>query len=172
MGKAVCSTCFKPKATLSCGLCTADICKYCARFLDADSFEFLVERPGFLQHDTFCNPCFESEVSAKLNDYNDTLARAKDVQVFTKDQYKETRFLKRDEDPIVIDDCEDRDLLTLRLAFQAAEKGYDGLVDVQLESRKVRNGSYQSSRWSGSGIPTNINTGKLVRDKSFSSKPN
>jgi hypothetical protein len=172
MEKAVCSTCFKPKATLSCGHCTSAICKSCACFLDADSFEFLVERPPILAHDTFCNPCFEAEVSPLLGEYNETLARAQDVQIFTKLQFKETRFLKRDQDPIVIPDCDDRDELILRLAFQAAQKGLNGVIDVETESRKVKNGSYQSTRWSGSGVPTEVIQSKLVRDRSFSNQPN
>jgi hypothetical protein len=172
MEKNNCCTCFKPKATLTCGLCKESVCKYCAQFLQDDSFSFLPNRAAELKENTFCGPCFDSKVAPSLKEYNQLLARAKEVQVFTKDQYKETRFIKRDEDPVKITACDDRDELVLRLAFEAARKNCDGLVDVELVSTKIRNGSYQTTQWTGTGIPTQIQKEKLVRDRSFRNKPN
>jgi hypothetical protein len=173
MEKALCCTCFKPKATLTCGLCAADVCKYCARFLEDDSFAFLTQKSPEMQQDTFCGPCFDSKIGPALESYQDTLARAKDIHIFSKVQNKETRFIRRDEDRLQISECEDRDEVTMRLAFQAAERGFNGVIDVEIESRKVKTGNtYQTTRWWGSGIPAHIDPAKLVRDRSFSSQPN
>lgn len=71
--------------------------------------------------------------------------------------------MSRKEAPIKIDNCDDREETLLRLAFVAAQKNFDGLVDVELASKKVRDGSYQTHKWSGSAVPTHIESKKLNR---------
>jgi hypothetical protein len=172
MEKALCCTCFKPKATLTCGICTEDLCKYCAQFLEEDSFSFLNVKPTDLQHDTFCGPCFDAKVAPELAAYNDTVERAKEILIFTKVQNKETRFIRRDEERIHVAECDDRNDVIMRLAFQAVQKGFNGLIDIDLETHKVRSGAYQTTTWKGSGIPAQINPDKLMKDRSIASQPN
>jgi hypothetical protein len=97
---------------------------------------------------------------------------AKEILVYEKSQGKETRLIKRIAKPVSVDHCADRNETILRLAFQAALAGYNGIIDVDLKSEKVRDGSYQTTRWSGTGVPTNIESRRIVRDRSIWSNPN
>lgn len=92
--------------------------------------------------------------------------RARNTMVFMKAQFKETRFVKRLEDPITISECSDYDEIMLRLAFRAAELNYNGLVDVDITSKKVRTGNYQTSVYSATALPANILEERLIKDKS------
>ncbi len=167
MEKKICSTCFKPKATLVCGLCSDPICKSCAQFLEEESFLFLPLRPPESLQTTFCGPCFDAQVAPILENYSQTLERAKEILIFTKTQNKETRFIRRDEDRIHITACSDREEVVMRLAFQAAQRNFNGVIDMEVSTRKVRDGSYQTTEWTGSGIPAHVNPEKLVKDRSF-----
>lgn len=100
------------------------------------------------------------------------MKQAKDVQVFLNTQGKESRLIKRYEDPVLVTECRDHDETLLRLAFLAAEKGYNGLVDVAIVSKKIREGSYQKSVWQGSGIPATIEENKVIKSRSFWQDPN
>lgn len=87
------------------------------------------------------------------------LAKARNVGIYFKDQGKETRLLKRSEKPVRVLDCPDREETLLRLAFLAVKAGFIGLLDVDIVATKVRDGAYQTSSWSGSGIPSNLTRG-------------
>lgn len=64
--------------------------------------------------------------------------------------------MKRIEDPVVVNNCPDELETMMRLAFHAAEAGFNGLIDVEIINTKVRDGAYQTTTWSGSGIPANV----------------
>ncbi|MBC7742525.1 MAG: hypothetical protein H7061_10020 [Bdellovibrionaceae bacterium] len=172
MEKLTCYLCHKPKATLYCGACTEAICKGCAQFLNDDTFSFLARIPASLKHTTYCEPCFHNTVEPELAAYNRILERAKNIMVFSKTQSKETRLIKRIEDPVKVIDCPDHDETILRLAFFAAQANYNAIVDVELVSEKVKNGSYQTSKWAGVAIPAQVNDAKLLKDRSSWSDPN
>ena len=169
MEKPNCCTCQKPKATLTCGICKDSVCKYCAQFLDDTSFSFLAEIPQDLAAGTYCIPCFDAKVAPELEAYNDTMKKAKNIHVFEKDQGKETRFFKRLEEPFKVENCADRDETLLRLAFFTVRAGFNTLIDVDVVSKKVRNGSYQTTMWTGSGIPTHVDEARLNRKSSLDS---
>lgn len=155
MEKSCCS-CLTAKASLECGICHEAVCKKCAQFLGEDSFSFLSKVPQDLSHRVYCPQCFEKNVSAELQEYNQNIERAKNISVYLKDQSKESRLLKRTEAPVQVESCKDRDEVILRLAFMAVLANYNGLVDVDVIGKKIRNGSYQTQNWSGTGIPTHI----------------
>lgn len=112
--------------------------------------------PSDLSHTIYCAPCFDSKVADELVRYNETMERARHINVFEKGQGKETRLIKRKELPVRVSECSDRQETLLRLAFQAAELGYNGIVDVDIRSEKVIVNSYQTTRYSGTGIPANF----------------
>lgn len=101
----------------------------------------------------FCPLCFNEKAEPILIEYQDILERAKSVDVFDKDQGTETRLIKRTEKPLRIVDCSDRKETLMRLAFIAAQKGFDTLVDTNITSRKVTNGRYKKLVWSGTAVP-------------------
>jgi hypothetical protein len=161
--KPVCNSCNKPKATLECGLCQCSLCKYCAQFVEEDHFSFLASIPSYLSHTVYCGPCFDEKISPELQKYDALLEQAKQVDVYFSDQGKETRIIRRLEEPVKIENCPDRDEALLRLAFFAAQGNYNSLVDVELTSEKVRNGGYQTLKWRGVGVPVHVNKKRLFR---------
>lgn len=158
----VCKTCRKPKANFQCGICQEHVCKSCAQFL-SDNFSFLKKIPADLSHTTYCSNCFDEKVATPLEAYNTTMAAAKEVMVFTKDQIKSTAHLKRREEPVTVEHCEDEQETIVRLAFFAAEKHFNCLLDVDISHRKIIVGSHKKTVFSGKAIPTTIDP-KAVRE--------
>lgn len=158
----VCKTCRKPKANFQCGICQEHVCKSCAQFLN-DSFSFLKKIPADLSHTTYCSNCFDEKVATPLEAYNTTMEAAKEVMVFTKDQIKSTAHLKRREEPVTVELCEDEQETIVRLAFFAAEKHFNCLLDVDVSHRKIIVGSHKKTVFSGTAIPTTIDP-KAVRE--------
>ncbi len=58
------------------------------------------------------------------------------------------------------------------LAFLASLEKCNAVIDVDLKSKKVRAGSYQTTVWSGSGMPANVSDELLVKDRSIWDDPN
>lgn len=135
------------------------------------AFQFMSSRPKELSHNTYCTVCFDQHVSAALTNYEATLAQAQEILVFDKTQGKETRFVKRLEKPIAVEGVDEQDV-TMRLAFIAAEKNYNALVDVDIKAVKVRDGSYQTMAYSAKAVPANVSDRKLMKDRSLWSDPN
>lgn len=163
MENTVCSICFKPKAKLSCGICESPICKNCTIFLDEDSFSFLKVVPDDLRHTTYCPPCYDAKVEPASAKYQEDLEKARNVFVFYKAENKESRYFKRVDHPLKVVDCPDRDETVLRLAFMAVQLNCNAIVDVDLASEKVKSGSYQTSKWTGTAHPVEADPRKLER---------
>ncbi len=172
MKKPVCIACFKPKATLECGVCQSAVCKYCAQFVEEETFSFLPQVSADLNHSTYCPPCFNEKVEPELTAYNQIMAQAKEINVYYKKQSKETRLIKRFVDPVKVEACTDRDETILRLAFLAAKDHFNSIIDVEVESVKVKSGSYQNLSWSGVAIPAQVLPDRIIKDRSFSTDPN
>lgn len=151
-----CCSCLKPSATLQCGICKDSVCKKCAQFLGEDSFSFLEKVSEELSHNVYCPQCFDAKVVSALEAYNETMERAKNLAVYLKDQSKETRLMSRKAQPVQVLNCADREETLLRLAFLAANAGFNCLVDVDLTSKKIREGSYQTQSWSGTAVPVQV----------------
>lgn len=148
---------------LQCVLCQCSLAKGEAEFIDEETFKYLASLPQGLKEGAYCAQCFESHVRGPLREYNDLVDKAGNVNVFYVSQSKESRFVRRIEKPVHTKDCEDRDEVVMRLAFQAVQLGKNSLVDVDFKSEKVRNGGYQTSVWSGRGIPAQIDEAHLTR---------
>ena len=172
MEKALCETCRSAKTALRCGLCDEPSCKTCAHLFDEDAFSYLPKVPEHLTKGVYCHACFQAKIAADVEAYERTMELARKIDVYTKDQGKETRLIRREADPFVIEECADRDELILRLAFLAALGGFTTLVDVDVVGKKVRDGSYQKVVYRGSGVPANIRANQIIKDRSFRDNPN
>ncbi|MGE0634348.1 MAG: hypothetical protein AB7O96_18175 [Pseudobdellovibrionaceae bacterium] len=168
----VCNTCEKPKATLTCGICECSLCKYCAQILAHDQFSFLPVIPVVLSHQVYCGVCFDREVASEVQNYEQTMEEAKNIHIFFKAQGKETRLIKRNEKPIKISDCADRDEAILRLAFVAAQGKFNSVLDVDVVSKKIRMGAYQTQTYSVTGMPAQVDSRKLLKDRALWDSPN
>ncbi len=157
----ICKTCRKPKANYQCGICVEHICKSCTHFIGEESFTFLKTIPTELTHSTYCSQCFDENVSGPLSEYEATMEQAKEVIYFTKDQSKQTSFLKRKEDPYFVENCEDEQEAIMKMSFYAAQAGFNALLDIKLSSKKIIVGSHKKTIWSGTSIPTTIDPSKI-----------
>lgn len=167
-----CADCQKTKAPLSCGLCAKSLCKSCTQFLEEESFSFYLSLPAVLRHQSYCLQCFSQSVQPELDRYEELMVQAREILVFEKSQSKETRLIRRDENPVRVNDCIDRDEAVLRLAFQTVQKGYNAIIDMDLVGKKVIRDGYQKTYWSGTAIPTQVSENKLLKDRSLRSNPN
>lgn len=167
-----CCVCQKTKTGLTCGLCKEDVCKGCTEFLDHDSFSFLKTKPEHLVSGAFCLTCYNNTISVELSEYEAQVEKAKNILIFDNTQGKETRLFKRLEPEIKVDECEDKNETVLRLAFMAAQLGFNAIIDLDLRSKKVKHGGYQHSIWSATGVPTNVDESKLLKDRALWSNPN
>lgn len=160
-----------------CGDCHEPVCKTCAQFLDEYSFSYAPERLAEITKrydsaNTFCSACFDQKIAVDIAHYMDTLESAKKVSVFFKKQSKETRLIKRREDFVHVADCPDYDEAILRLAFQAASVRCNALIDVVLDSKKVKIGTYNTTSWSGRGRPARVDEKILSHDRIVLNNPN
>lgn len=160
-----CSVCRLPKADYRCELCEKQVCKRCSHKSQASRLEFLPEVPEKLTKERYCGPCFDAEVAPVLHDYELTLAKARDLNVFYKGQGEETRRYRRTEKPLQVDRCGDRAGALLRLAFLAARAGFNCLLDVHITVEKSRNAGFQKNFWFASGVPTNLELAEPIPGK-------
>lgn len=159
-----CASCYKPKANYECPLCHEHVCKACVQFMEDGSFSFLKKIPDELTHSQYCPRCFDTKVAEPLNHYQELQEKAKEVIIFFKDEGQKTRLFSRKEPPVEVQECLDRDETILRLAFFAAEKKMNAIIDVDLKSHKIMNGSHRYSVWKGSAIPCFLDDKALKRE--------
>lgn len=137
-------------------MCQEALCKSCAQFVDGDRFSWLPQIPKELSHTTYCGPCFNVNVAPAMAEYDEAMEQAKRINVFFTTDSKQTRFFNRKEKPFKIANCPDKEETLLRLAFLAVRAGFNSIIDVEITSEKVRNGSYQTTIWKGTGVPTKL----------------
>jgi hypothetical protein len=128
-----------------------------------ESFSFLRKLPKELSHSVYCSPCYDSGVSAEHLRYEETMDKAKDIIIFSKDETKKTGHLKRKELPYKVEDCEDKDEAIMRLAFFAVEDGFNCLLDVHVTHRKIIVGSHKKTIYTATATPILIDS-KEVRE--------
>lgn len=157
----LCKTCRKPKANYHCGICQDPTCKACTHFVGEDTFSYLKKVPEILTHTTYCTPCFDETVSETLNNYNATMDKARDIIIYSKDQSKITRFLKRKEPPYQVENCEDEQEAVMRLSFKAAEAGFNCLIDVQFTTKKTIVGSHKKTIYAATAVPITIDPNEI-----------
>lgn len=161
----ICKTCRKPKAAFQCGLCHENTCKACAQFIDENTFSFLPKVPEELQHSCYCGQCFDEKVSTPLQEYEETLEKAKDLIIYTKEQTKITRLLKREHAPYKVEDCEDEQEAIVRLAFFAVQDNFNALIDVEVKNHKIIVGSHKKTVFSAQAVPVHLDTNKYRGDR-------
>lgn len=169
MDNSSCSTCSAPKAKYGCKSCQVKLCKDCTQFVDDDRASFLDPKIAKDLAGVYCSYCYSGKIAPELDRYDELMEKAKNVFVYFKEQGKETRLIKRSEKPFKIDECGDRDETILRLAFFAAQAGYNCLVDVEVIYDKKRDGSYKIAKWSGTGTPTMVDPVRASRESKIKS---
>lgn len=158
-----CLSCRRPKADRACGLCSEPVCRGCAQFLEEGSFAYRAEVAQELKHSFYCQGCYSQTVEPELEQYQETLERARDVFFFFNTQKRPVQLMNKGTSQAVVSDCEDRDETILRMGFIAAEQGFNAIVDAEVNHEKVRNHGWHKTRWSGRGWPAQVDAEKLSR---------
>ena len=156
MNSNTCEVCLTAKTPLRCELCKKASCKQCSIFIDEDRFELFVLLPQSLQHKTFCPQCYNEDIAEQMTGYEEILQKAKQLDTYDITQSSETRLMKRLEKPVKVSECEDRKEALLHLAFRAAERGFDTIIDVNITPEKSGQNSYMKKIWSGTAVPINL----------------
>ncbi|WP_413576152.1 hypothetical protein ACLVWU_17350 [Bdellovibrio sp. HCB290] len=158
-----CVVCQKPKANLECGVCHEHVCKKCAQFVDEGTFSYMETIPDMLKSSVFCGPCYDLNIAPELEQYEADMEKAKTISIYMTSDSKVTSRFSRKEKAIEIKDCPDREELLMRLGFLAVKAGFNALIDVEVNSEKVKpGGKYQYTKWSGKGVPTQITSRRFL----------
>jgi hypothetical protein len=160
---ASCAVCRSSKIERNCDLCDSEVCKKCLHFLAEGTFAFWAELPGELSFTHYCTTCHAEHVETALEKYRDLMEQAKEVAFCFDTQKRHLPLLSKAKNKVFVEDCPDRDETILRLAFQAVEQGFSGIVDATVICKKVRNEGYQKSSWSGAGLPAKIDLERIYR---------
>jgi len=158
-----CTLCRSSKVTGNCELCDTVVCKTCLHFLAEGTFAFWDELPGELSFSYYCTTCHAEHVETALEKYHGLMEQAKEVVFCFDTQKRELPLLGKAKEKVFVENCPDRDETILRLAFQAVEQGFSGIVDATVTAKKVRNEGYQKSSWTGAGLPAKIDLERLNR---------
>ncbi|MFN3696374.1 MAG: hypothetical protein ACK4VO_02940 [Pseudobdellovibrio sp.] len=172
MEKTVCPFCQKSKNLQSCEACHEIVCKNCAQFVSEATFKFSQTLLQKKFHQVYCPTCFNNEVADHVNQYENTVEKAKEIAVFDISQSKETRLIKRLEKAFKLENETDEEDAIMKLAYLAAEKGFNAIIDVDIKPTKVRDGSYQTTIYTCTAIPAQVTDRKLIKDRSLRSYPN
>ena len=158
---AVCETCRSPEAEGSCKLCGCALCEDCVMAPPHGTFSLLAKVAPELSHSSYCRFCYDEKIEPEVLKYEETLAKAKEVFIFFKTQKKEIPLIKKTKEIMKVEKCDDRDETILRLAFMSTEKGFNAVIETDVNYAKIRNEGYQKTQWSGTGIAAQIDGGKL-----------
>jgi hypothetical protein len=151
MGAPGCEVCAAPKANKRCGECGRSVCKNCVNFLSQDQFRFHPEPPAFAKVGVFCAECFDRLVRPELEHYEEVLARSEQVTLVGSSYRGYIPCLKKAKDPSEVTDDAGRGIAIWRLKFLAAWQGYDSVIELEAEHRKIRNHGWESKVWSARG---------------------
>lgn len=163
MEKHDCVNCYKLKPASICDVCQGFVCKDCVQFLEPSTFSFYHSIPEPLSHNRYCSRCYDTNVGPALALYEEILEKAKNIHFFFITRYKPVPLIRRHKEAVKVEECFDRDETILRLAFFAAELGYNAIVEAEVVSKKVRNQGYQKAIWHGKGVPALIDAEKFDR---------
>jgi hypothetical protein len=158
-----CASCGAVKASFNCGLCQKNLCKNCVQEVDSHAFSFFSKIPEELKKGNICPTCFEDKILPHKKRFDELLEKANDIYFLTKSYKGYVRVHNKHSKRVIVADCDDRRETIVRLAFFAAELGFNAIIDSEVESKKVRMGKYQSTRWYGSALPAKIDGEQLER---------
>ncbi len=158
-----CDLCKTPKTIRTCEECGKEICKQCVRYSEREAFRFLPNPSPVLQNQIFCYDCFTDKVEPEIEKYQRTLAAAKEVIYLTKNYKGIIPTLRKAKFPVQVHKHVDRRDAIMHMAFLAAHEDYNAIIQADTVQKQLRNEAYQTSEWSGSGLPVVIDIKKFER---------
>ena len=126
-----------------------------------ENFSFQKKVPEELTHSAYCMHCFDEKVAAPLEAYNQKMEKAKDIILYSKEQTKLTRLLKRKNAPYKVEGCEDEQEAIMRMSFMAVEDKCNCLIDIEIQTKKIISGSHKKTVFGATAVPINIIPGSI-----------
>jgi hypothetical protein len=160
---AICASCRRPNPTRQCGVCEGAVCKSCVQNLEPSTFALLPEVPKELSHTYYCQACYDEHVATELERYTEILARAEEAFIFFTSQKAFIPLIVKSKEIFRVANIPDRDEAILRLAFLAARKDFNAVMEVEVVGEKVRDGAYQTMKWRAQGHPAKVDVDKMDR---------
>ena len=161
--RKICGACLTAESRLACGACAVALCKSCAHFQDKATFSLLNPLPEDLSHEVYCPTCHEGKLIPAQESYSEMMEKAKSIYVFFKKH--QIPLIRRSKNQISVSNIPDKDEALLRMAFSAAEQGFNALIEANLVSEKVYVNHYQSLIWSGTACPAEIRAATLEENR-------
>ncbi|MBC7384530.1 MAG: hypothetical protein H7301_00020 [Cryobacterium sp.] len=159
----LCETCRTPDVSTACQLCEKQLCEDCVLAPPNGTFSLQEKVDPELVHSVYCRFCYDEKVEPEVLRYDENKAKAENVYIFFTTQRKEIPLIKHSKLTVKVQNCADRDETILRLAFIAAEKGFNAVIDTEVVYAKKRDHAYQTTAWSGHGSPAAVDEEKLDR---------
>ncbi|NCN26945.1 hypothetical protein GW915_05160 [bacterium] len=158
----LCTQCHSKKFSACCGLCEAKLCKKCRITLDFKDFLLLEEKPDYTSHPPYCPNCYDEKVYPDLLEYRQFETMANEVYFFTTNYREYIHVFSKHTKKVLVHKCDDRRQTILMLAYQAAKLGFNAIISAEIKSKKILvDQGYQSTEWSGSAMPANVDGEKL-----------
>ncbi len=161
--QSTCISCLKPKTTHSCERCKGTLCRKCLQINPSNCFSYMTKIPADLSYHNYCPFCYDAVVAPALVDYEATLEKAKDVYFLTRNYPGYIPVVRKANKDVRVDACPDRREAILRMAFQAAEQGFNAIIDAEVEAYKTGGGRYFASLVRGRATPADVNGEHLER---------
>ncbi len=159
-----CRLCQSKKSPFCCDFCNESVCKNCSKVIEADQFSFFSKMPEVLLKERACLLCYDQQVLPQVQKYDELMEKAKDVYYVSNNHKGYIRIYLRHTKPFKAGPCPDRRECILRLAFFAAELGFNAIIEGEVDYSKVRKqGGYQTSTWEGTALGANIDGEHLER---------
>lgn len=158
-----CAICQSSASITACEVCAQVICKKCSEHLPPDAFSHYSKPGAELLHSTYCLHCFDKIILPARATYETVMQAAENVYYLSKQFRGNVYILKRHTKRVAVGPVADRRECILRLAFVAAELKLNAIIEADIVATKVRSGAYQTTSWSGSALPANIDGERLEK---------
>jgi hypothetical protein len=152
-----CVHCQGSKRVQACVLCSQMSCKNCHFFVNSEEFSFYSKNPLKGIEGWVCTQCYGQKVEPEKIKYQSLFEQAQGIYFLTKNYRGNLRLKNTYTKRVSVDSCQDRREAITRLAFYAAELNYNAIIQAEIVDKKIkRPGGYQSTEWSASALPANI----------------
>jgi hypothetical protein len=105
---------------------------------------------------TYCGRCEDTVLLPLRQNYTDTFNAAKAVSVVPKNYRGRVTVIRKANVTLHTGPWADKSQAELALAFGAAKKGFNAILQADFFGKKVRNHGYQHTEWTGSAVPADI----------------
>ena len=151
-----CHLCSSTKQLRPCEECGEPTCKACIRYLDQELAVLHPKPPKCFRSSIFCVDCYEKEAAAEVHKMEETLQKAFEVLLIRKNYRGMIRSHLKAKEPLDFAGHKDKKEALLHLCFVTAWMGFNAVLSLEVEFKKVRHFGYEKKEWVARGLPVTI----------------